>query len=160
MDELGEITDYMYETASEDALIIRGLSQDENLNDNISVTIIATGFPANSIFTPYKHKKAKKVELLTVNNPVPPHVFTEKGDDVFSVHEKSSRSVISNVDDEIQGELEFSLDKIEEINELRTRRPLDDSEEKEKPDDTAESETYAENSEEGRPFKQDNEGKY
>ncbi len=136
MDELGEITDYMYETASEDALIIRGLSQDENLNDNISVTIIATGFPANSIFTPYKHKKAKKVELLTVNNPVPPHVITEKGDDVFSVHEKSSRSVISNVDDEIQGELEFSLDKIEEINELRTRRPLDDSEEKEKPETT------------------------
>ncbi len=54
MDELGEITDYMYETASEDALIIRGLSQDENLGDNISVTVIATGFPANSIFTPYR----------------------------------------------------------------------------------------------------------
>jgi cell division protein FtsZ len=136
MDELGEITDYMYEMASEDALIIRGLSQEESLNDNVNVTIIATGFPANSIFTPYKKAKPKKVELLTVNNPVPPHVIPEQGDDVFSVHDKSKRSVISNVDDEIQGELEFNLDQIEEINELRTRRPVDDSEEKEKPETT------------------------
>lgn len=136
MDELGEITDYMYETASEDALIIRGLSQDENLNDSVSVTVIATGFPANSIFTPYKQTKPKKVELLTVNNPVPPHVIPEKGDDVFTVHDKSTKSVIANIDDEIQGELEFNMDKIEEINELHIRRPLDDTDEKEKPEAT------------------------
>jgi len=43
MDELGEITDYIYEVASDDALIIRGLSKDDNLNEDISVTIIATG---------------------------------------------------------------------------------------------------------------------
>ena len=35
MDELGEITDYMYDAASDDALIIRGLSKDENLNEEI-----------------------------------------------------------------------------------------------------------------------------
>jgi len=29
MDELGEITDYIYEVASDDALIIRGLSKDD-----------------------------------------------------------------------------------------------------------------------------------
>lgn len=136
MDELGEITDYMYETASEDALIIRGLSQDENLNDRISVTIIATGFPANSIFTPYKHTKPKTVELLSVNNPVPPHVILDKGEDVFTVHEKKSKSVISNIDEDIQGELDFSIDKMEEIGELRTRHAYEDDEEKEKPEAT------------------------
>jgi cell division protein FtsZ len=136
MDELGEITDYMYETASEDALIIRGLSQDESLGGNISVTVIATGFPSNSIFTPYKRPKAKKVELLAVANPVPPHVIPEKGEDIFTVQEKSLRSVISNIDAEMQGELDFNLDNAGELSELGGRRPEDDNEEKEKHETT------------------------
>ncbi len=136
MDELGEITDYIYETASDDALIIRGLSQDESLNDSISVTLIATGFPANSIFTPYKHPKPKKVELLAVNNPVPPHVIPEKGDDFFAVRDKKSREIVSSIDDNLQGELDFSLDKIEQINELRPSRLTNIEDEKEKPETT------------------------
>ena len=136
MDELGEITDYMYETASEEALIIRGLSQDSNLGENISVTVVATGFPANSIFTPYKKIKPKKVELLTMANPVPAHVIIDKGEDVFAVHEKSSRSVISTIDEEIQGELEFNLENAGEINELRVRDQQDDMDEKEKRETT------------------------
>ena len=83
MDELGEITDYMYEAASEDALIIRGLSQDESLGENISVTIIATGFEANSIFQPYKAKKTKKVELLSNTNVIPQHIIPERNDETF-----------------------------------------------------------------------------
>ena len=35
MDELGEITDYMYDYASDDALIIRGLSKEESLNEEL-----------------------------------------------------------------------------------------------------------------------------
>ncbi len=136
MDELGEITDYMYETASEDALIIRGLSQDENLNDKISVTVIATGFPANSIFTPYKHAKPKTVELLSVNNPVPPHVIPEKGEEVFTVHEKKSKSVISDMDEELQGELDFNYERLGEINELSLKHKLEEDGEKESPETT------------------------
>lgn len=136
MDELGEITDYMYETASEDALIIRGLSQDESLNDSLSVTVIATGFPANSIFTPYKRQKPKKVELLAAGNPVPPHVIPEKGEDVFTVREKSSREIISDLEDNLQGELDFSPGSIDQINELRSKRDQDDGEEHEKPETT------------------------
>ena len=136
MDELGEITDYMYDTASEDALIIRGLSQDESLNDNISVTVIATGFPANSIFTPYKRPKPKKVELLSENSLIPAHVIPDKGENTFTVHEKSSRTVISSIDDEIQGELDFNLENVSEVNEMRRKRRQDDSEEKEKPETT------------------------
>ena len=145
MDELGEITDYMYETASEDALIIRGLSQDESLSDKISVTIIATGFPANSIFTPYKRPKPKKVELLTENNQVPPHVIPDKGADTFTVHEKSSRSVISNIDDEIQGEFDFNLENVSEVNELRGKRSQDDPDEKEKRETTLQKVKHMQN---------------
>lgn len=145
MDELGEITDYMYETASEDALIIRGLSQDPTLVENICVTVIATGFPANSIFTPYKKPKAKKVELLNYSNPVPSHVIPEKGEDTFAVREKSTRSVISTIDEEIQGELEFNLDNATEINELRVRDPEEETDEKEKRETTLQKVKHMQN---------------
>jgi cell division protein FtsZ len=136
MDELGEITDYMYEMASEDALIIRGLSQDETLGDRISVTVIATGFPANSIFTPYKRPKPKKVELLTLNTPVPPNLLPEKQEDTFSVHDKSSGSVISDMEEEVQGEFDFNLEKVGEINEIRSRAGRDNADNGDKPEAT------------------------
>ena len=136
MDELGEITDYMYEVASEDALIIRGLSQDENLRENISVTVIATGFESNSIFQINKPKKLKKVELLTNNNPVPPHFIPDKSDDTFIVHGKTKQSIITSLDEEIQGELDFNLESVEEMNEIRRRRSGNEDEEKEKPEVT------------------------
>jgi cell division protein FtsZ len=145
MDELGEITDYMYEAASEDALIIRGLSQDESLGDNLSVTVIATGFPANSIFIPYKKPKPKKVELLAVTNPTPPHVIPDKGNDVFTVHEKQGNSVISTIDDEIQGELDFNLETAVELTEMRSRKPPEDAEESEKRETTLQKVKHMQN---------------
>ena len=63
-------------SASDDALIIRGLSKDENLNEEICVTVIATGFESNSIFQPYKPKKPSKVELLTNKNAIPRQNYT------------------------------------------------------------------------------------
>lgn len=111
MDELGEITDFIYETASEDSLIIRGLSRDETLGDNISVTVIATGFPSNSILVPYKKPKPRKVELLSVTNPVPPHASPDRGEEVFAVLPgKTGQSLISTIDDNMQGTLDFTVD--------------------------------------------------
>jgi len=131
MDELGEITDYMYEASSEDALIIRGLSQDPALGENISVTVIATGFPSNSILTPYKKPKPRKVELLTEQNPVPAHIIPDKGDGSFSVHQKSSKSLVSNIDEESQGKLDFDPDSFGEVTELRGFKEQDDFNENE-----------------------------
>lgn len=145
MDELGEITDYMYETASEDALIIRGLSQDENAGENINVTVIATGFPANSIFTPYKKPKPKKVELLAHSNPTPPHVVAEKGEDLFEVKEKSPRSLISDTDEDIQGEFEFKGESAGELKEFRSRRAQEETDEKENRDTTLQKVKHMQN---------------
>jgi cell division protein FtsZ len=44
MDEIGSITDYIQDAAGLTADIIWGNCHDENLEDNVSVTIIATGF--------------------------------------------------------------------------------------------------------------------
>jgi cell division protein FtsZ len=108
MDELGEITDYMYEVASDDALIIRGLSQDDTLGENISVIVIATGFESNSIFQPYKLKKPKQVEMLESRNVIPPQLNPGAREESFSVHQKKTkRSIISDFEEESQAEIDF-----------------------------------------------------
>ena len=145
MDELGEITDFMYETASEDALIIRGLSQDESLGDKICVTVIATGFPSNNIFTPYKRPKPTKVELLAVASPTPPHIIPDKGADTFTVHERSQRSVISSIDDEMQGELDFHSITGSEPLEMKERKAQASDDDKEKRDTTLQKVKHMQN---------------
>ncbi len=129
MDELGEITDYMYDAASEDALIIRGLSQDESLGENISVIVIATGFESNSIFQPYRHKKQVKVELLPENNAIPPHLNHERNEESFSVHKKAHKSIITDLEEEMQGVIDFSLVNNDEKNTFREREENNDEDE-------------------------------
>jgi cell division protein FtsZ len=135
MDELGEITDYMYEAASDDALIIRGLSKDDSLNEEISVTVIATGFESNSIFQPYKPKKPSKVELLSNKNAIPSRIIPETGNDVFSVHEKGKKSIITDFEEE-QGMLDFNLEQSENFNEANRQRNQEDDDSGEKPEAT------------------------
>jgi cell division protein FtsZ len=132
MDELGEITDYIYDVASDEALIIRGLSKDENLTEDISVTIIATGFEANSIFQPYKPKEPRKVELMTNKTPIPQRIIPETGDDVFTVKEKGKRSIITNIDDESQRTIDFVLEENEAVANLKNKRTESAKERQEK----------------------------
>jgi cell division protein FtsZ len=136
MDELGEITDYMYESASDDALIIRGLSKDENLNEEVCVTVIATGFESNSIFQPYKTRNPEKVELMGNKNAIPERIIPETGEDVFSVHEKGKKSIITDFEEECQGVIDFNLERAEEMNEMRNKRNREDCEPDENPQGT------------------------
>jgi cell division protein FtsZ len=131
MDELGEITDYIYDVASDDALIIRGLSKDDNLNEDISVTIIATGFEANSIFKPYtKPRETQKVELLTTKTSIPQRIIPEAGQDVFTVKdkEKTKRSIITSIDEESQGTIDFGNEE-NELSLNQRRKHTDQSQE-------------------------------
>jgi len=73
MDELGELTDYVYETVSDDALIIRGLSTDEELGDAISVTVVATGFEECADLEGVKPNLRKEVVSLNSAPPQPGH---------------------------------------------------------------------------------------
>jgi cell division protein FtsZ len=64
MDEVGEITDFVNAAASRNALIIWGTGVDENLEEKINVTIIATGFKTNSIPELYiRKRKPDRVHL-------------------------------------------------------------------------------------------------
>lgn len=64
MDEVGEITDYVYEAVGDSGNIIWGTGQDEALGDNISVTIIATGFEHDE-----SENYEKKPQQAVVNKP-------------------------------------------------------------------------------------------
>ena len=64
MDEFGEITDYIQESSGGTAELITGYGTDPSLGDNVSVTIIATGFRSKqSGFEPPVFKERKVVNL-------------------------------------------------------------------------------------------------
>lgn len=60
MDEIGQITDYVQGRAGYDADLIWGNGADESLGENISVTIVATGFSTSSIPEVLANKKVEK----------------------------------------------------------------------------------------------------
>ncbi|HAN20051.1 MAG: cell division protein FtsZ [Bacteroidetes bacterium GWC2_33_15] len=62
MDEIGEIADYVNSEVGSSPNIIWGTGYDEKLGEQISITIIATGFKSNSIPELY----AKKTEKTTI----------------------------------------------------------------------------------------------
>ncbi len=64
MDEVSEITDYVVSATSRNTTLIWGIGRDESLGEEISVTIIATGFRMNSIPELYVgRKQTHKVPL-------------------------------------------------------------------------------------------------
>jgi len=64
MDEVGEITDYVNQSAAKNALVIWGTGSDNRLAEHVSVTIIATGFATNSIPELYIRKRqTQKLKL-------------------------------------------------------------------------------------------------
>ena len=70
MDEFGEITDFIQEAAGGSAELITGYGTDPSLGDNVSVTIIATGFHAK-MYSGYEaptvqERKIVKLEESTI----------------------------------------------------------------------------------------------
>ncbi|MGM9820607.1 MAG: cell division protein FtsZ [Candidatus Onthomorpha sp.] len=52
MDEVGMVTEYLQDKTSEDVDVIWGISYDDNLGQSLSITLIATGFEFQDIYTP------------------------------------------------------------------------------------------------------------
>ncbi|GCD77923.1 cell division protein FtsZ [Thermaurantimonas aggregans] len=73
IDEIGEINDYIQDQAGGNANIIMGLGEDESLGQEISVTVIATGFNRDNTRL-ITEEPEKKVHFLTtdeVQSPAP-----------------------------------------------------------------------------------------
>ena len=74
MDEFGEITDYIQEAAGGTAELITGYGTDASLGDNVSVTIIATGFKTKQTTgfesPAFKERKVVNLDEKTEVKPV------------------------------------------------------------------------------------------
>ena len=109
MDELGEITDFIYDAASDEALIIRGISKDESLGDAVSVTIIATGFEPSSILKPYKTEtKKERVTLDSTPQKNEPVTLVSSGRETIEV-KKKKKVLFDTEEDTLQQKLEFEV---------------------------------------------------
>jgi cell division protein FtsZ len=68
MDEVGVITDFVTSAVAKDSLMIWGTGMDLSLGNKICVTIIATGFEANSIPELYAHRSpTQRIHLSDEN---------------------------------------------------------------------------------------------
>ncbi|MDP4197584.1 MAG: cell division protein FtsZ [Bacteroidota bacterium] len=89
MDEVGEITDYLTRAVAKDTLIIWGTGNDENLGEKISVTVIATGFEANTV--PELYTKKKNTDRILLKDSSVSKDF--HSDDTFVVKDKTSQEL-------------------------------------------------------------------
>ena len=95
--------------ASNDALIIRGLSKDESLGDRICVTVIATGFEPNSVLEPYRSSpKTEKINLET--GQVSTNVQEKKKGEPDTIRVKTKKpEIFDDYENELQRKLEFDF---------------------------------------------------
>lgn len=87
MDEVGEITDYVNANIDKNSLIIWGTCYDASLEDKINITIIATGFEADTIPELYQVKQGRK--RFELEESKPPQTGEQK---VFEIREKPDHS--------------------------------------------------------------------
>lgn len=106
MDEVGKITDFVQNRAGFNADLIWGNGKDESLGENISVTIIATGFSISSISEMTGRRVVEK-ELI-------PRSLNENESSVSSVSEKENNQESFSVG---QKTIEFNIEKENEKEE-------------------------------------------
>ncbi|WP_185877574.1 cell division protein FtsZ [Blattabacterium cuenoti] len=110
IDEIGVISDYIQSEAGNNANIIMGIGEDEKLEESISVTIVATGFPTevqrainheekkvfHRLEDPYEQKLHNKEEISS---------FSRKKDSYFSIKKYSKPNITNN------SKINFSFNK-------------------------------------------------
>jgi len=168
MDEISEITDFIQEAAGDSANVIWGYGCDEELDGEISITIIATGFEGRVSSTgEEKEEKLTRISLdeevpLTtensrqitgrINNPVgvpdekTPHEEKVNSDEPFLKRVEAERE-----DSNLQGELEFDATESNQSEENIVRYPLEDVPSK---DSQIETEAYSPTKIDREAFKQ------
>lgn len=121
MDEIGQITDYIQNKAGNDADLIWGNGLDEAMGDEISVTVIATGFNVNSIPEMAASQKVEKTyhsleeqrpdPFASLKAPVQP-AFTPRAAEVPKPADKKQATI----------EFEVGYARNEEIDALYGRK--------------------------------------
>jgi len=88
MDELGEITDYIQDAAGQTAELIKGFGINEDLGNQVSVTIIATGFNSKSDIGIESLKRPEKIVHTLTSEVKAPEIITNTAPVIEPVSEK------------------------------------------------------------------------
>ena len=115
MDEVGRITDYVQNKAGFGADLIWGNGKDESLGDNISVTLIATGFGRSNIPKIIGHNNIESEENTPVKTFIEPEqqaikTFSDKKP-IISTSQKAIEFNISDEKEQLDAEFELLYPK-------------------------------------------------
>lgn len=129
MDEFGEITDYIQEAAGGTAELITGYGTDPSLGDNVSVTIIATGFNSkmsSGYEAPvFQERKIVKLDepVVTKQEPVQTNIIDEIQKSEPFVYTKDEQTPVSKVEEPVKKEEEVKAveNKVEEKKEEESK---------------------------------------
>ena len=122
LDEIGEINDFIQTEAGYDANIIMGIGEDEELGDNLSITVVATGFAADqqSMIT---NTEAKKIIHTLEDEQKATYDFSENNivkslplEELFSLEkEEKIIHVLDTEEEEIPKDLIATSENIKNI---------------------------------------------
>lgn len=131
MDEISEITDYIQEQAGMGAEVIWGYGQDDQLGDDVSVTVIATGFQAKNVesLLPTPATEPKKMWLETegarevtakVEKPTTelPEVKNEVKENAEEPFIKTVEKPLFEVEFDVQNQINNATEEKEEQEEI------------------------------------------
>ena len=130
MDEISEITDYIQEEAGSTADVIWGHGYDENLEEKLCVTIIATGFKTSpNTGLPEKEPQKKKIDLEDSSRPTmitqpiesPIEPYSDGTSDSESIEEDSESFVVKKFN--LEDESEFTKPVTIFSEELAEKKP-------------------------------------
>ncbi len=112
MDEVSQITDYVQQAASNDTEIIWGVCHDDSLEDEVSVTLIATGFEDSKNKKPAPPEKIVKTLDLKDVASIPEFNIVEED---FNLQlSEDSASVFEFDETSEENEVEFALTESDE----------------------------------------------
>lgn len=121
MDEIGQIIDFVKDCTGINTDLIWGNGTDDNLGSNISVTIIATGFGANSI--PELYMRKRHLERIPLNDKP---IKSNDDDAEFVLKDVSVKDSYSDYPS--QRTIEFDLTAVDDDmfgNISRVKKPID-----------------------------------
>ncbi len=111
MDEFGEITDFIQESAGGTAELITGYGTDPSLGDNVSVTIIATGFKAKQT-TGFEIAVPKERKIVSLEEKVELPVNDVKQTNIIDEISKAEPHVFIKQDTEVKPEIKIENNPI------------------------------------------------
>jgi cell division protein FtsZ len=123
MDEFGEITDFIQEASGGTAELITGYGTDPSLGDNVSVTIIATGFNSKQE-TGFETPLIKEIKIVNLDEKTPEPVnktivINEVNTDEAFVYTKQeidtpvSENIPTQIEEEIVSRFETNINSQE-----------------------------------------------